>query len=129
MINSNISMNIKLSNMAYVLSLKHPLLILHLSRSVAIFYQLYFFIFFCTFISIRLSQTFTFSLDLPTFLSPSFFWAIYPFVVCTYICEMKFVYSLWFHLRIYSTVTILCFSIHDDRRILWCIAIVHGVLK
>lgn len=129
MINANISINIKLFNMAYGLSLRHPLLILYFFRSVAIFYQLYTFISFFTFISIRLSQTFTFSLNLPTFLSPSFFLAIYPFAVCTYICEMNFVYTLWFHLRIYSTVTILCFSIHDDRRILWCIAVVHGVLK
>ena len=105
MINSNISMNIKLSNMAYVLSLKHPLLILHLSRSVAMFYQLYTFISFCTFISIRLSQTFTFSLEFPTFLTLSFFLAIYPFAVCTYICEMNFVYSLWFHLRIYMALS------------------------
>ena len=105
MIYSNISMNIKLSNMAYVLSLKHPLLILHLSRSVAMFYQLYTFISFCTFISIRLSQTFTFSLEFPTFLTLSFFLAIYPFAVCTYICEMNFVYSLWFHLRIYMALS------------------------
>ena len=129
MINSNISMNIKLSNMAYVLSLKHPLSFFISLALLQSFTS-------CTFLSLFVHlypsvylRLLLFSLDLSTFLSPSFFLAIYPFAVCTYICEMNFVYSLWFHLRIYSTVTILCFSIHDDRRILWCIAVVHGVLE